>query len=151
MSMCVFLHGTDWKAIWFTDHKHQNVPSSTIEFPFWVTALMRGSWPAISACKAWCFFRRFWTPIRSLPKTKQSRWDRHLRYSQWKFKKIAIRHTFLSQVALKYWENLQDNMNCSLEADVGRGNHTFVLQMPSNEMNHLICKSGFRIWWLCPI
>lgn len=28
---------------------------------------MRGSWPAISACKAWCFFSRFWTPIKSLP------------------------------------------------------------------------------------
>ena len=36
-------------------------------FPFCVTALMRGSWPAISACSAWCFFSRFWTPIKSLP------------------------------------------------------------------------------------
>lgn len=45
----------------------QHSPSSTMAFPFCVTALMRGSWPAISACRAWCFFSRFWTPIKSLP------------------------------------------------------------------------------------
>ena len=42
-------------------------PSLIISPPCWLTLLMRGSCPANSACRAWCFFMRFCTPMRSRP------------------------------------------------------------------------------------
>ena len=46
-------------------------PSFTICSPWPHTVPIRGSCPASSASRAWCFFIRFWTPMRSRPDNKK--------------------------------------------------------------------------------